>query len=42
MGNEKERKCEVNEKQLKIIKEEIEKLYYGTVSVVVHEGKLFS
>lgn len=40
MGNEKNRKCEVSEKQLEIIKGEIEKIQYGTVTVVVHEGKI--
>lgn len=40
MENGKNRRCEVNEKQLKIIKDEIEKIQYGTVTVVVHEGKI--
>lgn len=40
MENAKNRRCEVSEKQLKIIKDEIEKIQYGTVTVVVHEGKI--
>lgn len=40
MENEKNRRCEVSEKQLKIIKEEIEKIQFGAVTIVVHEGKI--
>ena len=40
MDNAKEKKSEMNERALKRIREEIEKIQYGSVTAVIQEGKI--
>lgn len=40
MTESKMRKCSVDELVMKQIKEQIEKIQYGSVTVVVHGGKI--
>lgn len=40
MENAKKNNLEANEKALQKLKEEIEKINYGSVTVVIHEGKI--
>lgn len=40
MAERKNVKCEVDEQTLQLLKEQIEKIAYGTVTVVIHEGKI--
>lgn len=40
MAESETKKCGVNELVMKQIKEQIEKIQYGSVTVVVHGGKI--
>lgn len=40
MENEKEKNADANEKALQKIKEEIEKIQFGSVTAVIHDGQI--
>lgn len=40
MENVKEKKSEANEKAFQKLREEVEKIEYGSVTAVIHDGKI--